>query len=215
MSALAGNKETVGSSSREILSADDIPVEGLVSDHNKKFPRIHSKISVLNDASGNIASAIICRLNGDVSPRLTEIERESNSPPWSERLFANEFQNECALIFGARLEGEIVGFLICHAVVDEAHVVNFAIASNYRKRGIGYALISHVLRDLHLRGVRWVTLEVRKSNQAARALYDELGFAEVGVRAGYYPDNQEDAIVMSLNIRQFIDSFGAEEFPQA
>ena len=94
--------------------------------------------------------------------------------------------------------------------MDEAHVVNFAVLPERRRSGIGFDLITHALRDMHLRGIRWVTLEVRTSNLAARALYEYLGFSEVGTRVGYYPDNQEDAVVMSLNIRQFIDSFGSQ-----
>ena len=196
------------SAEAEIISANKDSAEGLISDSKN-----NSNLRLVRVAP------VVCRLSGDVSVRLAEIERDSNSPPWSEKLFAGEFNNSCSLVYGARLDGQIVGFLVCHVVIDEAHIVNFAIDKQFRQNGIGRTLINYALRDFHHRGVRWVTLEVRVSNMAARALYDSLGFSDVGRRTGYYPDNQEDAIVMSLNIRQFIDSFGVDEsamkeFPQ-
>jgi ribosomal-protein-alanine N-acetyltransferase len=149
-------------------------------------------------------SAVICRLSEVSSADIARIELESNRPPWSERLFLNEFSNQCSLTFGARTDGELAGFVVVHAVIDEAHIVNFAVASRFRRRGVGRELLSYLLQDLFIRGVRWVTLEVRRSNEAARGLYENLGFQEVGVRQGYYPDNQEDALVMSLNLVHFI-----------
>ena len=96
--------------------------------------------------------------------------------------------------------------MLSHVVVDEAHLCNFAIAKEARRKGMGRALFTYVLRDLHARGVRWVTLEVRESNAVARGLYESLGFQDVGIRRGYYPDNQEDGIVMSLNILHLVES---------
>jgi ribosomal-protein-alanine N-acetyltransferase len=97
-----------------------------------------------------------------------------------------------------------VAFVVAHSVIDEAHIVNFAVDKRVRRQGVGRELLSYLLNDLFKRGVRWVTLEVRRSNQAARGLYDGMGFQEVGIRAGYYPDNQEDALVMSLNLAHFV-----------
>lgn len=150
--------------------------------------------------------AVICRLSEGAASELARIDRGANRPPWSEKLFHNEFSNPAALVFGARLEGALVGFLVCHVVIDEVHILNFAIDVGQRRRGIGRSLLEYVLKDLHLRGVRWATLEVRRSNAAAQALYSALGFQEVGVRAGYYPDDQEDALVLSLNLQHFISS---------
>ena len=150
--------------------------------------------------------AVICRLSEGAAPDLARIDRGANRPPWSEKLFHNEFSNPAALVFGARLAGALVGFLVCHVVIDEAHILNFAIEDRQRRQGIGRSILEYVLNDLHLRGVRWATLEVRRSNSAAQALYTALGFQEVGVRVGYYPDDQEDALVLSLNLQHFISS---------
>jgi len=156
------------------------------------------------EGQAEASSAVICRLSEACSADIARIELESNRPPWSERLFLNEFGNPCSLTFGARRDGELVAFVVAHSVIDEAHIVNFAVDKRVRRQGVGRELLSYLLNDLFKRGVRWVTLEVRRSNQAARGLYDGMGFQEVGIRAGYYPDNQEDALVMSLNLAHFV-----------
>ena len=154
--------------------------------------------------------AVICRLTPNCAGEVAEIEAESNAPPWTEALFTHEFQNRCSRMYGARVSGRIVGFLVCHVVHDEAHIMNFGLRRDERGRGYGRALIEYVLRDLHEDSVRWVTLEVRLGNFVARKLYDSLGFLEVGRRERYYRDNHEDAVVLKLNLQQFVNQFGAD-----
>ncbi|MBN8548127.1 MAG: ribosomal protein S18-alanine N-acetyltransferase [Deltaproteobacteria bacterium] len=157
-----------------------------------------------------IESAVICRLSPSCVKDVAEIEAESNTPPWTEQLFSYEFNNRCSRVYGARVAGRIVGFLVCHVIEDEAHIMNFGLRRDERGRGYGRELIQYVLRDLHEDSVHWVTLEVRKGNAVARRLYDSLGFLEVGLRERYYRDNQEDALVLKLNLQQFINQFGSD-----
>jgi [ribosomal protein S18]-alanine N-acetyltransferase len=158
---------------------------------------------------------IICKLPQASVPDLVEIEAESNRPPWSKKLFQQEFSNHCAQIYGARVSGQLAGFLVVHVIVDEAHIVNFGVRNTLRSQGIGRALITQVLLELHQSAVKWVTLEVRKGNRIARTLYSSLGFIEVGERPGYYVDNQEDAIVMSLSVDEFSARSDLAEFAGA
>lgn len=153
---------------------------------------------------------IICRLNIASAAQLAEIDLGCNRPPWSEKLFNDEFKNPHALIYGARVHGELVGYLDLHLVLDEAHIVNFGVRFAYRGLGVGRSLLLSVLRDLEHKAARWVTLEARASNSVAKRLYESLGFFEVGTREKYYSDDLEDATVMGLNLRQFIDNFGRE-----
>ncbi len=147
---------------------------------------------------------IIIKLNSDSASRLAQIELESNSPPWGEKVFFTEFTNQHAIVFGVRLRAEIVAFLVIHHVMDEAHIVNFAVAAEKRGQGIGRELIQYVVNHMHILGVRWITLEVRQGNSAARKLYDSLGFFEIGKRKGYYADNAEDAVVLNLSVVEFV-----------
>lgn len=147
---------------------------------------------------------VICRLSKQALSDLVEIEAESNTPPWSEELFKAEFQNRVGIVYGARVGGKLVGFLVAHFILDEFHILNFGVRKDFRGNGIGRALISQVLREMHSESARWATLEVRKSNLIARGLYESLGFSETGIRERYYPDDNEDGVVMSLNIQQFV-----------
>ena len=144
---------------------------------------------------------IVCRLSASSAKDLAEIEQECNRPPWDEALFAKEFKNHHAFIYGVRTSGQLVGFLVCHIVMDEAHIVNFGVRESFRGKGLGRALISEVLNELNAEAVRWVTLEVRQSNQPALYLYKSLGFYEAGLRAKYYSDNGEDALLMRANLQ--------------
>lgn len=151
---------------------------------------------------------VICGLSRASMHDILRIENLSDRPAWSEALFAEEFLNSFAHYFGARIEGKLVGFLLCHCINDEAHILKFGILPDYRGRSIGRTLISYVLRDLYTNAAKWITLEVRKSNTIARKLYESLGFSEVGIREAYYTDNGEDALVLSLSLSHFIDLYG-------
>jgi [ribosomal protein S18]-alanine N-acetyltransferase len=94
----------------------------------------------------------------------------------------------------------IAGYVIAHYGRDEGEILNLGVAPPRRRRGIGRALVEHVLQGLGARGVRAVYLEVRDSNAVARRLYGSMGFAEVGRRAKYYRRPVEDAVILRAAI---------------
>jgi ribosomal-protein-alanine N-acetyltransferase len=96
----------------------------------------------------------------------------------------------------ARKQAEVVGFCSFWRVVDELHINNLAVAPRHRRTGVATALLTHVLREGGRLGAVRATLEVRRSNEAARCLYDRFGFIVAGVRRGYYTKPVEDAIVL-------------------
>lgn len=154
---------------------------------------------------------VICKLSRKSIADLVVIENDASHAPWSEQLIAQEFSNNISTIFGARIGGRLCGFLVAHVFVEEIHILNIAVLTSKQGKGIGRQLLEYALRDFYDEGVRWGHLEVRKSNHRARTLYESLGFTEVGVRERYYSDNGEDAFVMSLNLRHFVDQYGADE----
>jgi ribosomal-protein-alanine N-acetyltransferase len=91
----------------------------------------------------------------------------------------------------------LAGFLGLWYMVDEAHIVSVGVRESYRGQGIGELLIIASIEMALERLSRVVTLEVRRSNNVAQALYEKYSFAKVGVRKGYYHDNREDAIIMT------------------
>ena len=97
-------------------------------------------------------------------------------------------------------EGELIGYSVAMAGVDELHLLNLTVARHCQRRGLGAQLLSAVLDQARDAGLQTVWLEVRASNFPALELYRRFGFTQVGLRRGYYPARQgrEDAVLMSL-----------------
>lgn len=141
---------------------------------------------------------VVTRLESNASNELAQIDRECNTPPWSESMFLEEFNNQNSAIYGAKLEYDLVGFLVTNQVLDEAHILNVGVRRAFRGLGISRAILETVLAILRSKQLKAATLEVRRGNHVARALYRSFGFEEVGVRQRYYVDNHEDAIIKTL-----------------
>lgn len=144
-------------------------------------------------------------------PRVLEIERESFRTPWPRDAYTHELkENRLASYLVARTEGRIAGYAGMWVILDEAHITTIAVDPRYRGQHIGERLLVGLIEAASSRGTRWMTLEVRKSNHAAQALYKKYGFREIGMRKGYYSDNREDAIVMwtgNLREREFQERY--------
>ncbi|MEX2503493.1 MAG: ribosomal protein S18-alanine N-acetyltransferase [Egicoccus sp.] len=102
--------------------------------------------------------------------------------------------DRCCLV-ARTADGDVAGFAMALVQLDEAHVLDIAVAEHQRRRGVGRLLLTVLLDRVRERGAVGVTLEVRKSNAAALALYRRLGFTVEGERPRYYPDG-EDALLM-------------------
>jgi ribosomal-protein-alanine N-acetyltransferase len=125
--------------------------------------------------------------------------------PWSERSYRFELtenptsRNWVAEAFNAHGQTQVVAMIVVWVILDDAHVATIAVHPDYRRRGIGQCLLARALMDAAERGVIQVYLEVRRGNLAAQAIYERFGFEVTGVRTGYYRDNSEDALLMTLN----------------
>ena len=95
---------------------------------------------------------------------------------------------------------DVVGYAIAHAAADEGEILNLGVAAVHRRQGVGRRLVLATMEALAARGARTVYLEVRESNAAARGLYQQLGFGEVGRRSRYYRQPVEDAILLRAAI---------------
>ena len=126
---------------------------------------------------------------------------------WSKESFFNELNNQLAKYYCAFNEqGELVGYCGCWQIMEEAHITNVAVSPNFRRQNIGEALLISIIKSCYKEMVKYLTLEVRVSNTPAIKLYEKYGFKSLGVRKGYYQDNNEDALIMwTENI--FYDKF--------
>lgn len=138
-------------------------------------------------------------LKESLIPKILEIEKDSNTAPWSERSFRNELSNPQSIFLVALAGFSPVGFGGLWLCIDEAHITTLAVAPSYRNKGIGRALMTELLKHAQEHAMACSTLEVRASNDAAIHLYGSLGYVETNRRKGYYPDNKEDALVMWLH----------------
>lgn len=133
--------------------------------------------------------------------QVLEIERGSFDNPWSSALFLQELRIPFSRILVIRpasgKDEPIVGYLCRWFVADEIHVLNVAVHPRHRGRGIGAILLAEALQEARAGRAEAVTLEVRRSNEAARRLYAAFDFEEVGVRRNYY-GRGEDALIMRL-----------------
>jgi len=137
------------------------------------------------------------RLEADDLGEVEAIERESYPTPWSHAMFDAELRKPSSLALGAFTDdGALVGYAFVSRYVDAWHVMNVAVATAFRRRGIAVALLERLFEVTATDPRRGYTLEVRVSNTGAIALYEKLGFTARGERRGYYTDNREDALIM-------------------
>jgi ribosomal-protein-alanine N-acetyltransferase len=129
---------------------------------------------------------------------IVAIERESFTNPWTREMHLSELENRgVSFLFVARDSERLpVGFCAFWRIRDELHINNLAVLPEFRRQGVATALLSHVLKEGTEQGATRATLEVRTSNQAARQLYERLGFSVAGIRRGYYSDPLEDALIL-------------------
>jgi len=128
--------------------------------------------------------------------QVETIEQESFSLPWSFDAFKSTLDREDTLYLVAAEEDMIIGYCGMYISFDEGEVPNVAVKRSYRGRGVGEVMMSELLVRAEARGVSSVFLEVRKSNEAARRLYEKLGFESAGIRKNFYEFPKEDAVIM-------------------
>jgi len=129
-------------------------------------------------------------------PQIHAIECHSFSDPWQIDDILFEMQQDRAVSLVALLNDKVVGYVTMRHLVNEGHIGNIAVHEDYRKSGIGSALIEGLIREAEAQEMVGMTLEVRVGNRAAMALYHKYGFKVEGYRRGFYRDPKEDAAIM-------------------
>lgn len=131
---------------------------------------------------------------------LAEIEKACFHAPWSETMLREELGKGIFLV--AERDGKAVGYVGCQTVLDEGYITNVAVSPACRRQGIGRALIAALVLRARAQALAFVTLEARASNAPAIALYEGAGFARVGVRKNFYTAPTEDAVLMTLFLKE-------------
>lgn len=144
--------------------------------------------------------AEIKRLNESYVSEIANLEATCFSDSWSENMIRDAFYYPNAQVWGIFEEEKLVGYYAAGQVADEGELMSICVLPEFRGRGFGKMLISHMEEKLTANGVERIFLEVRESNLTARTLYKSRDFAEMGIRKGYYQDNGENAVIMMKKV---------------
>ena len=133
------------------------------------------------------------RMNESHVAQVAELEKLCFSDPWSENSVAQELENPLSLWLVAMDGDTLAGYVGSQTVLGEADMMNVAVSPAYRRQGVAEGLVKELISRLDAHSL---TLEVRVSNAPAVALYDKLGFLQVGLRKHYYRNPKEDALIL-------------------
>lgn len=155
-------------------------------------------------ASGLAPALRVRRMTVNDLDAVMSIENQAFSNPWTLEMVKKELTQDWSTIFLAEEHTgagwQLRGFAIFWLVHDEVHVLNVATDQVHRRRGIGRYVLDAVVAFGRQHRCRLATLEVRRGNEGAIALYKSLGFRAVGMRPNYYADDREDAVVMIMDL---------------
>ena len=142
---------------------------------------------------------VIERLSGDADLEpVVALEQASFTNPWSREMLVRELTGSTvSRLYVVRTpDVRVAGFCLCWLIVDELHINTIAVDPAVRRQGLAVELMRRVISEAVSDGARRATLEVRRSNAAAVALYERLGFRVCAVRPGYYTKPDEDALIL-------------------
>lgn len=133
---------------------------------------------------------------------IAELEKECFSEPWSEDSLKDELTNETARFYVLRDNEKLLGYIGANNICGEIYITNVAVNSACRGKGYGKKLVNHLTRQSKLEKALFVTLEVRKSNANAIALYEKCGFKKIGERKNFYSKPTEDALIYTYYLEE-------------
>ena len=145
---------------------------------------------------------IIEKMNASHVPQIAELEKVCFADPWSVTSIETELTSRLSLWFVAMEGDKVVGYVGSQTVIDESDVMNIAVHPDFRRQGIGEALLETLADALREKGSRGLTLEARVSNTPAVSLYEKAGFRQVGLRKNYYRNPKEDALILRKELEK-------------
>ena len=144
----------------------------------------------------------IVPMTAELVPAVAALEAVSFSTPWSESAIRSELDNAWAIWLTAIEGNQLVGYLGVQYGPDGGDIMTIATDPAWQGQGIAKALIAAMTDIFRQKGLSWLTLEVRPSNSPAMALYESLGFRQVGRRKNYYRNPTEDALLLTLWLKE-------------
>lgn len=124
------------------------------------------------------------------------LEKQCFSLPWTKEQFLESLENSFSIFLMATIKTQFAGYIGLYLIADEAQILNLAVKEQFRKKGIGEALIKKAEKNAKQKGANKLFLEVRVSNKNAINLYEKCGFSKDGIRKNFYENPSEDALLM-------------------
>ncbi len=146
-----------------------------------------------------MSSIKIRRMKPEDAQRVSYMEQQIFSQPWSCQGFLDALASESVIFLVAEAEGELLGYCGMYCAADEGEITNVAVGEACRGSGVGRRLMEQILSEAREVGICNVILEVRLSNAVAIHLYESLGFSIQGIRKNFYENPREDGYVMTLS----------------
>ncbi len=145
----------------------------------------------------NALNPTVSAMTKEDVPAAAKLEKECFSSPWSEKSLLESLENKNSVFLCAKLGEVFVGYIGASTVLDEAYVSDIAVSKEERRKGIGGKLLEECEKICRKKGCSFLSLEVRKSNKAATALYEKHGFCILGERKNFYSEPRENALIMT------------------
>jgi len=159
----------------------------------KAFPEILERINEIPTIKAMSESDII---------EIAELEKECFSEPWSVNSLRDELTNETARFYVLRDNKKLLGYIGANNICNEVYITNVAVNIDCRGKGYGKILVNHLIKQSEFEKAFFITLEVRKSNEQAIALYEKCGFKLIGERKNFYSKPTEDAHIYTYYIEE-------------
>lgn len=131
---------------------------------------------------------------------IAELEKKIFSDAWTSKSIYDTSCQQQAFVVVAEAEGKIAGYCIIYYVLDEGEIARIAVDDRYRRQGVGRGILDYTCKCCKEKGVERLLLDVRESNDSARAFYTKYGFVEDGIRKNFYEMPKEHAVLMSMTI---------------
>ncbi len=139
----------------------------------------------------------LMRMEREHLQAVTELEKECFSTPWTYENLEETLDNDTAYFFVAIEEEQVIGYIGVSVVADSCFINNIAVSKQFRRQGVGTALLKIAIMTADAMGTDFISLEVRASNYPAIDLYRKMGFEEMGRRREFYRQPREDALIMT------------------
>lgn len=172
------------------------PYGGSLEEYTECAEKLKAYISRLLD----VLTAEIVPMDESYVSQIAEIEKLCFSAPWTENSIREELTNEVAHFIAAVSGETVLGYIGVHEICGEAYIDNIAVHPDYRRMGLGERLLYEAQNGAAERKCEFISLEVRKSNAPAIALYEKQGYNIAGERKNFYTDPGEDGLIMTKGL---------------